>query len=166
MSGTYSSTSVPVERSQGDIRKLLIQHGVAELAFGEDRDANGRRRAAVSFKHGAFAVRMRVPLKELNKFDVTEKWQRSRSGKTRDEIESVMYEQEERRIWRVLAWGLKARLVAVEEEVETFEQAFLPHLLNPETGRTIYEDLAELGEVRLPDALPQLEAPRDAEVIS
>ena len=64
-----------------------------------------------------------------------------------------------------MAWNLKARMVAVEEEVETFEQAFLPHLLNPQTGRTIYEQLAEDGHVELPAPLLALPAPEDAEVV-
>lgn len=43
----YESTTVPVERSQGEIRKLLIRHQVAQLAFGEDRDETGQRWAAL-----------------------------------------------------------------------------------------------------------------------
>ena len=58
----------------------------------------------------------------------------------------------------MIAWTLRARLVAVEEGVETFEQAFLPHIVNPATGRTIYSELADHGRVELADALPQLEA--------
>lgn len=160
----YESTSVPVERSQGEIRKLLIAHAVEQLAFGEERDATGQRWAAVTFRHGAYAVRIKVPLKVVDERAVNTKFSRSRT-KGRDEIRDVLFEQEERRIWRVLSWGLKARMVAVDEEVETFEQAFLPHLLNPETGRTIYEQLAEEGHVQLPAPLLALPAPADAEVV-
>jgi hypothetical protein len=60
-----------------------------------------------------------------------------------------MDEQEAKRIWRVMAWNLKARLVAVDEGVETFEEAFLAHLLDERTGRTIYEQLADDGRVEL-----------------
>lgn len=144
----YSSTTVPVERSQGEIRKLLVGHGCQRLAFGEERDDMGQRWAAVTFQAGAHGVRMRVPLKLVDERTVSAKYQRARS-KTRDEIRDGLYEQEERRIWRVLAWNLKARLVAVEEGVETFEEAFLAHLLDPRTGRTIYEHLAEEGRVEL-----------------
>jgi hypothetical protein len=160
----YESTAIPVERSQGEIRKLLIRHQVAQLAFGEDRDETGQRWAAVTFRHGAFAVRIRVPLKVIDERAVTAKYMRARS-KSRDEVRDGLYEQEERRIWRVMAWNLKARMVAVEEEVETFEQAFLPHLLNPQTGRTVYEQLAEDGHIELPAPLLALPAPEDAEVV-
>lgn len=144
----YESTSVPVERSQGQIRQLLAKFGVQRLAFGEERDEVGQRWAAVSFVHNTRGVRMRVPLKLVNEREVSQKYSRART-KTRDEIRDMLYEQEEKRIWRVLAWNLKARLVAVNEDVETFEEAFLAHLLDDRTGRTIYEQLAEDGRVEL-----------------
>lgn len=157
----YESTSVPVERSQGEVRKLLVRYGAQRLAFGEERDDSGQRWAAVTFQADRHAVRLKVPLKRVNEGDVTDKYMRSRT-KTKDEVRDAMYEQEKKRIWRVLAWNLKARMVAVEENVETFEEAFLAHLLNPQTGRTIYEQLAEDGHVELAApllALPSGESP-------
>jgi hypothetical protein len=148
----YESTNVPVEKSQGEIRKLLAKHGCGRFAFGEERDEMGQRWAAVSFTFNAHAVRMRVPLKLVDEREVKAKAQRAHR-KTADEIRDEMYEQEEKRIWRVLSWNLKARMVAVEEGVETFEEAFLAHLLDPTTGRTIYQDLAEHGRVELPAPL-------------
>lgn len=144
----YESTSVPVESSQGQIRRLLTEAGASRLAFGEERDDEGRRWAAVTFGIGAHGVRLRVPLKPVSERAVTDKYLRSRT-KTKEEVRNVLYEQEERRIWRVLAWNLKARMVAVEEQVETFEEAFLAHLLDPRTGTTVYEQLAHQGRVEL-----------------
>lgn len=155
----YESTTVPVERSQAEIRKLLVRFGAQSLAFGEERDDAGQRRAAVTFQAKVYAVRMRVPLKLVNEREVTVKYERARS-RTRDEIRDQLYEQEEKRVWRVLAWNLKARMVAVDEDLETFEEAFLPHLLDPRTGRTIYEHLSEEGHIELPApllALPEAE---------
>jgi hypothetical protein len=160
----YASTTVPVERSQGEIRKLLIAFGCDRLAFGEERDDAGQRWAAVTFKAKLYAVRMKVPLKLVDEREVRAKAQRAHT-RTADEIRDGLYEQEERRIWRVLAWNLKARMVAVEEGLETFEEAFLPHLLDPRSGRTIYEHLAEEGRVELPAPLLALPAPKDAEVV-
>lgn len=149
----YETTSVPVEKSQGQIRKLLSEAGASHLAFGEERDPEtGRRWAAVSFEVRGQAVRMRVPLKEVSPREISDKYQRSRT-KTRAEVEDTLYEQEERRIWRVLAWNLKARLVAVEEQVETFEEAFLAHLLDTRTGQTLYEQLVETGRIELESPL-------------
>jgi hypothetical protein len=144
----YESTSVPVERSQSEIRKLLAKHGCGRFAFGEERDDIGQRWAAISFTYGGHAVRMRVPLKLVDERSVKAKAERA-YRKTADEIRDEMYEQEEKRIWRVLSWNLKARMVAVEENVETFEEAFLAHLVDQQTGRTIYQSLAEDGRVQL-----------------
>jgi hypothetical protein len=154
----YESTSVSVERSQGEIRKLLVRFGAQRLAFGEERDDAGQRWAAVTFQAKVYAVRMRVPLKLVDEREVNVKYRRARS-RTRDEIRDQLYEQEEKRIWRVLAWNLKARMVAVEESVETFEEAFLAHLLDPRSGRTVYEHLAEDGRIELPAPLLALPAP-------
>jgi hypothetical protein len=152
----YESTSVPVEKSQGQIRKLLTDAGASRLAFGEERE-EGQRVAMVTFEIGTNIVRLRVPLKQVPEKAVRDKHYRSRT-KTMDQVRDVLYEQEEKRIWRVLAWNLKARMVAVEEKVETFEEAFLAHLLDPQTGRTIYEQLAETGKVQLTKPLPALTA--------
>lgn len=145
----YETTGVPVERSQAEIRKLLVANGVKSLSFGEEQEPDGGvRRVAVAFAYKDHSVRIRVPLKKVDEWAVGRKYSRSRT-KSRDECRDVLYEQEERRIWRVLAWNLKARLVAVQEEVETFEEAFLAHLLDQSTGRTIYEQLAETGRIEL-----------------
>lgn len=57
-----------------------------------------------------------------------------------------------------MAWNLKARLVAVEEGVETFEEAFLAHLVDERSGRTIYEQLVDDGHVQLAQPLLALPA--------
>jgi hypothetical protein len=156
----YATTNVPVERSQAEIRTLLQRFGVERLAFGEERDGNKQRWAAVTFQTRALGVRMRVPLKVINEHDVRVKAVRART-KGVDQIRDEMYAQEERRIWRVLAWNLKARLVAVDEGLESFEEAFLPHLIDPRTNRTIYQHLADDGRVELPGPLLALPAGAD-----
>lgn len=137
----YENTSVPVERSQMHLRKLLQDHGAEGFGFGEQRH-NGRRTALIQFQHDAFAVKLAVPFRAV-------------SGST-DRQHQVAEEREERRIWRVIFHVLKARMVAVEDGVETFEQAFLPHIVNPRTGRTVYDELAQHGRLELPSALPAL----------
>jgi hypothetical protein len=143
----YATTTVPVERSQAEIRKLLQDYGATRLAFGEEREGNWRW-AAVTFTTEAHGVRLRVPLTLVNEHDVRAKAVRAHI-KTVEDIRDEMYKQEERRIWRVLAWNLKARMVAVQEGLESFEQAFLPHLINPRTNLTVYEELAHNGRIEL-----------------
>lgn len=153
----YATTTVAVERSQGEIRKLLAGYGCGNFAFGEEVDILGVRWAAVSFAHAGLAVRMRVPHKPGDEADIARKARRSRT-KTLGEVAFEEGEQEARRIWRVIAWNLKARMVAVDEGVETFQEAFLAHLIDQRTGRTIYEQLSDDGRVELAAPLPQLTA--------
>lgn len=158
----YETTTVPVERSQGELRRLLTGHGAERFGFGEDTDSAGVRWAVVQFTARGRAVRLRVPHKPIDERALRSKVMRARS-RTRDELAHEMGEQEARRIWRVLAWNLKARLVAVEEGVETFEEAFLAHLLDERTGRTIYEQLVDDGRVELARPLLALNPGTDRE---
>jgi hypothetical protein len=152
----YETTTVSVENSQAAIRKLLVGYGCEDFQFGESR-RDGDRIAAIGFRSRDRAVRMRVTLKPPKPMDVSKKVTRARS-KTREDIIEELYEQEARRIWRVLHWNLKTRMEAIAEGVETFEEAFLAHLLDERTGRTIYESLVDDGRVELAAPLLQLES--------
>jgi hypothetical protein len=75
-------------------------------------------------------------------------------GKT-DEAERLRRQQ-----WRALLLCIKAKLEAVASGIETFEEAFLAHVVMPD-GRTVYEhtaprieQIAKGGELR-----PLLPAP-------
>jgi hypothetical protein len=57
--------------------------------------------------------------------------------------------REERRRWRALFLALKAKLVSIEEGIETFDDAFLAHIVAAD-GRTVADHLA-----------PQLAAPAE-----
>lgn len=69
----YATTTVPVEKSQGEIRGLLAKHKAQRFAFGEESGDDGRQWAAVTFSHGGFTVRMRVPHKALDRRKVIDK---------------------------------------------------------------------------------------------
>jgi len=57
-------------------------------------------------------------------------------------------EQEERRVWRVLFWHLKAMFEAADSGVIAVEDIILPYIVTPD-GRTISEHIApKLAEVR------------------
>lgn len=50
-------------------------------------------------------------------------------------------EQEQKRRWRCLLLGIKAKLECVATGIESFEQAFLAHIVT-ETNETVYERLS------------------------
>lgn len=133
----YEKTVVPVERSQGEIRKLLYRHGATNFAFTETV-VEGTHRAAVDFVLMEQRVRVRVPLRSPDPKVVRAKATNART-RTAADIERDLFEQEAKRIWRVMFHVLKARLVSVEEGVETFEEAFLAHIVDPMTGLTMWD---------------------------
>lgn len=136
----YETTSVSVDKSQAEIRKLLLDYGAERFLFGEDvRD--GVRWVGIEFGHDGNVVRMSVPLKMPDENPLREKARRA-TTRTFDQILSEAVEQEARRVWRVIFWSLKARMVAVEEQLETFEQAFLAHLVDPASNMTVWQALA------------------------
>lgn len=168
----YETTAVPVEKSQGEIRKLLYQHRASNFAFTETQH-EGQRWAAIDFVLHEQRVRIRVPLKEPSAALIRQKVQRART-KTGADIEREMFEQEAKRIWRVMFHTLKARLVSVQEGVETFEEAFLSHLVDPVTGLTMWEAVkgaVEAGALRsggpglMTAPLLELNAADDADVV-
>lgn len=132
----YEKTEVTVSRSQEQIRTVLRRSGADRITFGEVLTGE-HKSAGVEFVHLGLKVRVLCPLKEPPARTVTEKANRSRS-KTRDDVLDEMLEQEAKRVWRVLHWGIKARMESVAEELETFEQAFLPHIVDPRTGQTLW----------------------------
>lgn len=158
----YENTSVNVEKSQAEIRELLKDHGAERFTFGESTDLQGVRWAGVEFQHGGHLVRIVAPLKPADEKWLRGKVQRARS-RTRADFEREHYDQEERRIWRVLRWTLKSRMVAIDEGVETFEQAFLAHLVDPASDRTLWQAMkptVEAGALKIGGrGLPALGAP-------
>jgi hypothetical protein len=147
----YATTQVPVSRSHEEIRAVLKRHGAESFQLGE-ATREGRRFAGVEFSQHGHRVVMLVPIRVPGpeEVDAIERQAKKKRGWL------VADEWADMRTWRIIAWTLRARLIAVEEGVETFEQAFLPHIVNPATGRTIYADLAQEGRVELGQALPAL----------
>lgn len=145
----YADTTVAVEKSQRGIRDLLKVHGARRFALAE-----GDGYAEIAFAWRALGVRIRVPIVPWSEDEISEYARARRKG-----VESVRAGaagNEDRRVWRVLFWLLKTRIEAVESGVETFEQAFLAHLLDPATDLTVYEQMAAHG------AIEQLQLPEKA----
>ena len=120
-------TSVPIDRSRGEVERVLERYGCSR--FGIMNESDGR--ALLYFEHGgrSFQFAVNVPPK----------------GKFRHESD---WEAERRRRWRVMVLTLKANLEAVASGLATFEEIFLAHVVIPGSAKT-------LGQVLLPklDAL-------------
>lgn len=146
----YDTTSVSVEKSQGDIRKLLTRYGAQRFSFTQGLAEDDRRWVQLEFIHAAeydrpHLIRLAVPLKLPDESALKAKARRAHS-KTFVDIQAEAFDQEERRIWRVIFYSLKSRMESVAEEVETFEQAWLPHIVDPASGATLWERIRPIVE--------------------
>jgi hypothetical protein len=127
-------TSVSVEKSKGEIERTLTRYGADGFQTGWHK-AQGKAMVAFEFdgRHVRFFVD--VPNQSDDKFMLTE------TGRTRSNAQAIKaWEQEQRQRWRALNLVVKAKMEAIECEIETFEEAFLAHLVLPD-GSTVAENL-------------------------
>jgi hypothetical protein len=121
-----TNTSVPVERSRGEIEKLLSRHKCTKFMAGVDHEEH---RAVVQFQAHKrivkFVIDLPNPADPKYKRIKNSYLQRSAAGVAK------VVEQEERTRWRALLLVIKAKLEAVESGIATFEEEFLAHVLLP-----------------------------------
>lgn len=122
----YDGTRVPMADSQSAIRKLVYSHKGTGVSFLSQAPREGFE-ALVTLADQAYHIRVMATCK-----------------KTDDR------EQEERRVWRVLFWHLKAMFEAADSGVIAVEDIILPYIVTPD-NRTIAEHvrphLAELPQM-------------------
>lgn len=129
---TYAErTDVPVERSRGEIERLVTKAGAKSYAsFLEET------RAVIVFEAGNRRIRFDLPLPE----DTDKNAQKRRAR------------------WRALLLVIKAKLESVESKIETFEEAFLAQVVMPDgvtIGQHTHQAIAEAyAENRMVPLLP------------
>jgi hypothetical protein len=109
-----SRTKVPVDKTRMDIERLVKKYGAKGFASAW-QDGSARVEFLCQNRH----VRLTV--------------------ETRGIVASTV----ERERWRALLLLVKAKLVAVEAKIATFEQAFVGDIVLPETGKTVWESVRE-----------------------
>lgn len=113
---TYASkTSVDPEKSRAHIERELKRYGAMSFAYGTEID-----KAMIGFQTKERRIRFVLPL-------VPPKGSTQKQG-----------EQFVRSRWRALLLSIKAKLEAVESGIETFDEAFMPHIVMP-NGQTMAE---------------------------
>lgn len=130
-------TNVSVEKSEAQIKSLVIEYGATKFQTGwEDC------KAMIGFVLHDRGIRFTLPLpsKYDAVFRVTPGGRRARS-----EFDAALaWEQACRSLWRALYLSIRAKLEAVECNISTFEEEFLSHIIVPATGSTV-------GETLIPD---------------
>lgn len=102
---TYAvDTKVSVSQTKTDIETSLARFGASSFAF-----AMQERGATVMFECDGRRIRFDLPLPKADNSAKTAKQHREK--------------------WRALFLSIKAKLVSVHTEIETFEEAFLAHVV-------------------------------------
>lgn len=118
---TYAAqTSVSVERSKAEIESTVARYGASRFFSAWDESA-----ALVGFQMEGRTVQFRLPLPDKEDFATTPGGRRRRNAEGKHNA----WEQAQRARWRALLLCIKAKLESVESGIETFEEAFLAHIL-------------------------------------
>jgi hypothetical protein len=131
------NTTVPIDRTKAEIETTLAKYGATAFAYASRPEG-----ASIAFDCQQRRVRFELPLKPLRTQEQTSKRNRSR--------------------WRALCMTIKAKLVTVESGIETFEEAFLPHIVMP-SGQTVGDSIIPQIAARYKEGDPGpllLERPR------
>lgn len=148
-------TSVPVERSQAEMRRLLDGYKADAFTYAWDGEAS---REQVTFRIGGKFVKLAIqmPARTERRFTHTPKGSFQR---TAPEVAKA-WEREKRRRWRVLVLTLKAKLAAVDAGISTLEREFFADLMLP-NGTTVSEWAApKLAEAYRTGQMPELAPPK------
>jgi hypothetical protein len=150
------NTSVSVEKSEGEIKNLLIRYGASQYASAWSSD-----KALIRFKAQNRLIQFVLPLPDPKSPEfiyMTRKGVvRKDLGERTDEWAHELWEQACRQRWRALALAIKAKLEAVESGIATFEEEFYAHIVLP-GGKTVFQmtkenvELAYQGK-KVPDLL-------------
>lgn len=133
---TYAAaTSVSVEKSEAEVKATLRRYGATAIGILESAG-----RAQIVFELGGRRIVMRMALPERTdrRFTHARRGNTSRETPRTPDAAYAAWEQACRQRWRALCLCIKAKLESVEAGIETFEDAFLAHVMLP-TGETMGE---------------------------
>lgn len=135
MTRTYAAdTSVPVERSRGEIEKILTKFGADQFGYGVTAEA-----AMVQFRARGRMIRFTLPLPNPAKYRTP-----------------IQRDQATRAAWRSLVLSIKAKTVAVESRIVTFEEEFLAQTVLPEGLTVAQHVLPKIKKAYDENATPSL----------
>jgi hypothetical protein len=109
-------TKVPVERTKAEIEFTLARYGADRFAY-----FNEAARAIIVFEIQNRRVRFDLPFEKDGTSESAQRHRRER--------------------WRALLLCIKAKLESVASNIESFEEAFLAHVVLPD-GKTVYQHTA------------------------
>lgn len=136
MSRRYAEgTDVSVERTRMELERLLVAYKArATAVFSSETES------AVCFEMHERRVmfRIRMPNPKSREFTHTTAARNNPAKPLSAGAAEGRYRQACQRKWRALLLAIKAKLVSVDEGIETFEDAFMAHVVMPD-GQTVAE---------------------------
>jgi len=129
VSSYASQTTVSADKSRSEIEATLRRFGADQFMYGWEKT-----HAVIQFRAQQRLIRfvLELPNRDDPRFTLTP------TGKKRRTPDAMLkaYEQATRSTWRSLALVIKAKLVAVDDGIVTFEHEFLAHIVLP-SGDTV-----------------------------
>lgn len=116
----YEETSVAVSKSQEQIKKLVYAHKGAGVML-ISRPPHEGFEAFIALGNDSYHIRVMAQCRDVSKDN--HGWTRS-AGKF-----AAAKEQEERRVWRVLYWHLKAMFEAADSGVIDLRDIIMPYVV-------------------------------------
>lgn len=134
-------TTVPPEKSRAEIETIVRKHGAIKIGSYTDGE-----KAVVTFATADRTVKFTVPMPDPNDEALRKKalWPATWGSPIASRLKQVI-DSEERRRWRCLLLVIKAKFEGLDAGVETFDEAFLAHIVTP-GGATIIEEIRAIEE--------------------
>jgi hypothetical protein len=132
MASYASNTDVSQEKSVEEIKRNLRRFGADSFSSFESSRHN---MAGLEFEMNNRRVRFVITIPDRKQFEKTD------TGRDRSDNQITLeWERSIKQKWRSLALIVKAKLVAVDEDVVEFDQEFAMHFVTA-NGQTMYEQL-------------------------
>jgi len=141
-----NKTAVSVSQTEGEIRGMLLRYGASAFATGWLAG-----KAYVLFEAQERRIRFELAMPTPDDPMFTPK-----RGKRSPAERAKVCEQEHRARWRALSLVIKAKLESVATGIESFEEAFLAHIVTND-GATFGQLLASrVAEIATSGRLPPM----------
>jgi hypothetical protein len=150
------STKINSEKTEAQIRKMLKNFGASNILPLDEIVIGDKTFIGIMFDYESRRVKMTVALPDPEDFKISPAGRSLRSSSQAHQY----WLKEIDRLWRALAFKVKARLVSIEEKISDFEEEFFYDIVAPGTsgatvGQIMRPQLARAYETgKLPPLLP------------
>lgn len=129
------NTSVSTAKTRAEIEDLILKAGGSRFGTATDTEAG---KATVFFVLAGRQIMFELELPKVDQFATKKVGRWRRTVPQSPEAKSKAWEQACRTAWRSLLLAVKSKLVAVENGIETFDEAFMAQIVvADDNGRAI-----------------------------